>query len=105
MAYSQHSACVHVHGVYPYFLVPQHALHVSAVQFAAQLEAVAIRLLVQSYSYANNNNNNNQIAPMNFGGGGRDGRAPPRPRRAFFSSGSNNTNQQQQQLQQLIQSV
>lgn len=87
-----------MHGVYPYFLVPQHALHVSAVQFAAQLEAVALRLLMQSYRYNNNNVSVNQVAPMNFGGGGRDGKAPPRPRRAFFTSGndygSNNNNKQ-----------
>ncbi|RNF27589.1 putative DNA polymerase zeta catalytic subunit [Trypanosoma conorhini] len=47
-ALQQRSVCAHVHGVYPYFMVLRHDPGVSAMQFGAQLEAVAIRLLKPS---------------------------------------------------------
>lgn len=42
--------CVHVHGVYPYFMVLQHDPKVSPMQFGAQLETVAIKALKLSSS-------------------------------------------------------
>ncbi|KEG14455.1 DNA polymerase zeta catalytic subunit [Trypanosoma grayi] len=44
-AVEQHTICVHVHGVYPYFMVEQHDTRVSAMQFGAQLETVAVSAL------------------------------------------------------------
>ena len=39
---AQQSAVVHVHGVFPYFFVPQYDPRVSCMQFAASLETVAV---------------------------------------------------------------
>lgn len=38
---SRQSCCVHVHGVLPYFFVPQYDMAISPEQFGSQLEAVA----------------------------------------------------------------
>ncbi|RNF10283.1 putative DNA polymerase zeta catalytic subunit [Trypanosoma rangeli] len=51
-ALQQRSICAHIHGVYPYFMVLRHDPSVSAMQFGAQLEAVAIRVLKPSPSTA-----------------------------------------------------
>ncbi|KAF8275594.1 DNA polymerase zeta catalytic subunit [Trypanosoma cruzi] len=46
----QRSVCAHIHGVYPYFMVLRHDSRVSVMQFGAQLEAVALRVLRPSSS-------------------------------------------------------
>ncbi|PWU97314.1 putative DNA polymerase zeta catalytic subunit [Trypanosoma cruzi] len=45
----QRSVCAHIHGVYPYFMVLRHDSRVSVMQFGAQLEAVALRVLRPSF--------------------------------------------------------
>jgi DNA polymerase zeta len=43
--YTQRRACLHVHGAYPSFLLPQYDRSVSPEQLAAQLETVVVRVL------------------------------------------------------------
>ncbi|CAG9574384.1 putative DNA polymerase zeta catalytic subunit [Leishmania major strain Friedlin] len=49
--YTQRRACLHVHGVYPSLLLPQYDRNVSADQLAAQLEAVALRVLARQGTF------------------------------------------------------
>ncbi|CBZ27288.1 putative DNA polymerase zeta catalytic subunit [Leishmania mexicana MHOM/GT/2001/U1103] len=52
--YTQRRACLHVHGVYPSLLLPQYDRNISADQLAAQLEAVALRVLARQGTFVPN---------------------------------------------------